>query len=132
MNNYLSSFEAKDLFDRAKEASNNSYSPYSNFSVGAALITFDGQFYKGTDIENIAYTGTHAERVAIGNAIVNGKRNFKAISVYADVDTITPCGDCLQAIMEFGENIIVVFKFEGKLIQKKVGELLPFGFKTLK
>ena len=128
--NYLNKEKAEELFNEAIKASSCSYSPYSNFSVGAALLTHDDKVFLGTNIENVSYTGTiHAEKVAVSAAIMAGYRgNYKAIAVYADTDTISPCGDCRQFLIEFGKDTIVIFKNEGEMIQRYVHELLNFQF----
>jgi cytidine deaminase len=129
---YLSKEHAEELMDKAKYASECTYSPYSKFAVGAAILTESGNVYLGTNIENISYTGTvHAEKIAVGNAQMSKDTEFKAIAVYANVGDISPCGDCRQFLVEFKKNIIVIFKHEGNIIQKKLSDLLPYHFKDL-
>lgn len=129
---YLTDKEAMELMDKAKQAAEHTYSPYSSFAVGAAILTKKGNIYLGTNIENISYTGTvHAEKVAIGNAQMANDTDYKAIAVYADVDNISPCGDCRQFLIEFKQNIIIVFKSKGNIIQKFLTELLPYHFKDI-
>lgn len=131
--NYLSDKDALELMSKAQKASKCTYSPYSSFAVGAAILTKNGNVYLGTNIENISYTGTvHAEKVAIGNAQMSNDTNYIAIAVYADIDSISPCGDCRQFLIEFKQNMVVVFKENGKIIQKFLSELLPYHFKDIK
>lgn len=126
---YLPETEAFKLYEAAKSAAENTYSPYSNFPVGAAVLTIDGKLFLGTNIENASYSVTIcAERIALGYAISSGNTQIKAIAVYSSTDSISPCGTCRQFIIEFGENIIIIFRHNKKLIQKTIHELLPYGF----
>lgn len=127
--NYLPDSEANGLYEEAKIASLKTYSPYSHFPVGAALLTTDGKIFTATNVENASYSVTIcAERIALGYAVASGDTNIKAIAVYSNTDSVSPCGACRQFIIEFGEDIIIIFRHEQKLIQKTIGELLPFGF----
>ena len=98
------------LIQRASEARLNAYAPYSRFAVGAAAQCRSGAIYVGTNIENISYGLTVcAERIAIGNAIAAGEREFVAIAVVADtVEPIVPCGACRQFLAEFAPDLIIV------------------------
>jgi cytidine deaminase len=120
--------EAYQLFEEAKKVSSNSYSPYSNFSVGAAVLTKSGLVFTGVNVENAAYEVAHAERSAISAMVSTGNRDIKAIAVYAAAESVPPCGSCRQLIMEFGNDIIVIFKYDGILVQKTISELLPYKF----
>ena len=127
--NYLSETEANQLMEHAMLAGKHSYSPYSHFVVGAAVLAHDGSIYLGSNIENASYSLTIcAERIAIGNAFTAGNTSIKAIAVWANTDSISPCGACRQFILEFGADIIIVFKQDEQLIQRTIGELLPYGF----
>ena len=99
-----------ELIQSASEARLNAYAPYSRFAVGAAVQCRSGAIYIGTNIENISYGLTVcAERIAIGNAIVAGEREFVAIAVVADtVEPIVPCGACRQFLAEFAPDLIIV------------------------
>ena len=89
----------EELYQIAKDASYKTYSPYSKFAVGAAILTYDEQIFIGTNIENASYSITQcAERVASSNLIMSGGKNIKAIAIYADVESIPPCGACQQSI----------------------------------
>ena len=126
---YLSISESATLFEEAKAASENTYSPYSQFPVGAAVLTNDGVIFRGTNVENASYGLTIcAERIALGYAISAGKTDIKAIAVYSNTHSISPCGACRQFIIEFGKDIIVLFKHEQQIIQRTIKELLPFEF----
>ncbi len=123
-----------DIIGKAKEALENSYSPYSNFSVGSALETKDGEFYLGTNIENASYGATMcAERSAIFSAISQGVKptNFKRIAIVSNKsDCIPPCGLCRQVMVEFLEDNIEVLMVNknGDYIKATVGELVPYKF----
>lgn len=93
----------EELMKRAEEAKELSYSPYSNFRVGAALLCQDGSVYTGCNIENAAYTPTNcAERTAIFKAVSEGHTDFTAIAISGDTDDyLTPCGVCRQVMAEF-------------------------------
>src|SRR5262249_14936908 len=127
---YLDADEANKLLDAAKRAAEKTYSPYSHFVVGAALLAMDGQIYSGSNIENASYGLTVcAERIAIGNALTDGNNKFSAIAVYGNVDSISPCGACRQFIIEFGTDIMVIFRQDGHIVQRHISELLPYQFK---
>ena len=120
------------LLKKAEEARGFAYAPYSNFKVGAALLTKDHQIIIGCNVENAAYGSTMcAERVCVYKAVSQGCREFLAIAVHAGPYRAAPCGECRQVLAEFGMDIRVIMAgAEGTLI-KTVAELLPFGF-TLK
>lgn len=121
----------KKLFDMAVKAAENSYSPYSNFKVGAALLCCDGTIYTGCNIENVSYPlGNCGERTAIFKAVSEGKRNFEAIAIAGSSDDdmtkpCYPCGACRQVMSEFctGDFKIIV---SDKILTLK--ELLPYFF----
>lgn len=125
----------KVLFDLALETADKAYAPYSQFHVGAALMTESGEIYTGINIENASYGATIcAERTAMVKAISEGHRKFKAIAIVAKKDgvvyTSSPCGICRQFIFEFGDDIeIVTGDNRDRLNIKKISELLPAGFR---
>lgn len=94
---------ARRLLDIAKQAAEHAYAPYSQFPVGAAVLTADGTIVSGCNVENASLPLTNcAERVAIGTAIANGARVIEAVAVFAPkLETVTPCGACRQVINEF-------------------------------
>ena len=96
--------EIQRLINRAIVARETSYSPYSHFGVGAALLCEDGRIYEGCNIENASYGLTNcAERTAIFKAVSEGQTKFKALAVVADTEgPCAPCGACRQVISEFG------------------------------
>ncbi|KAJ6578838.1 cytidine deaminase [Mycena vulgaris] len=125
------SLETKNALVRAAlEAKANAYSPYSNFPVGAALLTSRGIIVKGASIENISYSETIcAERTAIVKAVSEGLTSFAALAVVANVATISPCGLCRQTIVEFCARDMPVLLVAGDSSsatrERTVGELFP-------
>ena len=122
----------RKLYELAMKALENSYSPYSNFPVGAALLTKDGDVYLGTNIENASYGLTIcAERVAIFKAVSEGKREFsKIVIVGKDGNGVPPCGACRQVMFEFSPEMEVLLynKKEDIFLVYKVRDILPLGF----
>ena len=125
----------KHLMNQAIEARKMSYSPYSGFSVGAALLCEDGTVYLGCNIENAAYSPTNcAERTAFFKAISEGKRNFKAIAIVGGADKLVPCypcGVCRQIMSEFCDSHqfeVICGDSLDSLEIMKLEELLPKGF----
>lgn len=123
----------KVLMDRAKEASKMSYSPFSRFAVGAALIAKSGKIYSGCNIENSSFGMTNcAERTAIFKAVSEGEREILAIAIYSpNSDNCYPCGACRQVMYEFqgDDEIIIITEDCGRLDARKLSEFLPFGFR---
>ena len=126
---YLPEVQARQLIEEAKKVSEHTYSPYSNFPVGAAVLTGDGTIIRGTNVENASYGLTIcAERTALGHAVSIGKTDIKAIAVYCKTSAAAPCGACRQFILEFGNDIVVIFMHGEELVQRTIHELLPFAF----
>ena len=132
--------EIENLIKEAFEAVKNSYAPYSNFNVGAALLSRDGRIFKGCNIENAAYTPTNcAERTAFFKAVSEGVRDFEAICVLGGRDaakgaSITeycgPCGVCRQVMMEFcsPDFLIILAKSVEAYEVYTLSDLFPQGF----
>lgn len=122
----------KDLVKEALNARERAYVPYSNFKVGAAIITEDGSIYTGCNIENASYGATNcAERTAVFKAVSEGHKKIKAIAVVGDPNAYTyPCGICRQVITEFAESNIPVIlaKNEEDYLVKSLEEILPGAF----
>lgn len=120
------------LIEIAKEARENAYAPYSNFKVGACVLTEDGNIYKGCNIENASFGLTVcAERVAMFNAYSEGERKLKAIAVVADTDgPVSPCGACRQVMMELGgeDMVVILSNMKGDHAIMTVKDLLPGAF----
>ena len=125
----------RSLMDKALEARKKSYSPYSHFCVGAALLCKNGKIYTGCNIENAAYTPTNcAERTAIFKAVSEGEREFEAIAIVGgkeneDGEFCAPCGVCRQVIAEFCDKDFKIVLGDAKEITVyTLGEMLPYSF----
>lgn len=136
----------RELIAAAKDACVRAYRPYSNYNVGAAVLTFDGRIYTGINVENCGYTQTkHAEEVAMTNAINDGTlvraeqagltqfEMFVAIAVYAPKGSDPwPCCNCRQFMSEFGFDIHVIGEGPGgpddEILCLTLGQLIPFPF----
>jgi cytidine deaminase len=104
----LTAPQQRRLLAAAKAAQRRAYAPYSKFHVGAALLTNDGRIFTGANVENASYGLTIcAERVAVGKAVSEGCRKFRAISVVAPSADLSPCGACRQVLAEFGECTVI-------------------------
>ncbi len=125
-----------ELIERAKEASEKAYVPYSHFTVGAALLCKNGKVYTGCNIENAAYSPTNcAERTAFFKAVSEGERDFTAIAIVGGnncdfTDYCPPCGVCRQVMAEFcGEDFrIVLGKKSDNFRVITLRNLLPDSF----
>ena len=119
--------------EKAKKASENSYSPYSRFPVGACVLGNSGNYYYGCNFENSSFGLTIcAERNAIGNAIANGEKKIKAIAIYSpNMEDCLPCGACRQVISEFcsDDGIDIITETGEGLKIRNFNELLPGRFK---
>lgn len=122
--------EIQKLIDRAIVAREKTYSPYSHFGVGAALVCEDGSIYEGCNIENASFGLTNcAERTAIFKAVSEGHTKFKALAVVADTEgPCAPCGACRQVVAEFKIPIIIMGNLMGNVKIVTIEELLPFSF----
>lgn len=134
--------EEQRLWDKAKEALKYSYSPYSDFAVGAALLLEDGSMVSGSNQENAAFpSGVCAERVAVWKAATEGpSRKFRTLALTTARNTgaapVSPCGSCRQVLSEFeersGDPLRLLFPGgHGRIIAvERVRDLLPFPFDT--
>jgi cytidine deaminase len=119
------------LIESAKDAAGKAYAVYSDFKVGAALLTVEGKIFTGCNVENSSYGLTVcAERVAVFKAVSEGFRNFEAIAVYSGgIPPARPCGACLQVLSEFGSNLdIMCINSNGEKDNFTLKELFPEGF----
>ena len=124
-----------ELIELAKKALENSYSPYSKFKVGAALLCKDGTVFSGCNVENASFGATNcAERTAIFSAVANGHRDFSKIAIVGTSDGninqfTSLCGMCRQVLSEFcGEDFNIIL-FNGKNIKTfTMNEILPYPF----
>ena len=124
----------QELMNNAKEAAKNSYSPFSRFAVGDAVITPSGKIYRGCNVENSSFGLTNcAERTAIFKAVSEGEREFVKIAISSDNseknEPTWPCGICRQVIVEFAENIkIITGSSTGDILETSIQDLLPHYF----
>ena len=126
----------RELLELAREARENSYSPYSHFAVGAALLARSGKVYLGANVENASFGATNcAERTALFSAVAAGERDFVSIAICGgkvdeDTSECLPCGICRQALSEFcgaDFRVIIENKKDGTKALT-LGELLPHVF----
>lgn len=125
-----------ELIEIAKQAAQNSYSPYSGYTVGAALLSKDGRVFTGCNIENAAYSPTNcAERTAIFKAVSEGVREFEKIAVVGGyhldfTDYFAPCGVCRQVLREFcSDDFTILLGKNGEEYKSfTLSELLPCSF----
>ena len=128
----LTDEKQQDLIKKANQVRLKAYAPYSNYQVGAALLTTSGKIFTGANVENAAYGVTMcAERSAVFSAVSAGEREFEAIAV-ATHNGGSPCGSCRQVLSEFGLDIDVLqVDDQGKLIQyNTLRDLLPGAFQS--
>ncbi|EEH39289.2 hypothetical protein PAAG_01751 [Paracoccidioides lutzii Pb01] len=122
----VSTTELQTLSSKAIAAKETAYCPYSKFRVGACLLTEEGEFVVGANVENVSYpVGVCAERCAFGTAVVAGHKSFKAIAVATDISPgASPCGMCRQFMREFCTQSFPVYMYgkDGKYIMKTMGE----------
>ena len=124
----------EELVAAARDAALNSYSPYSNFRVGAVVVSADGDLVGGANIENAAFPATScAEATAIAAAASRGIREMTTVAVACidadDVDGAYPCGRCRQIMSEFGVEKVLVTAGPGSEVREhSLDELLPYGF----
>jgi cytidine deaminase len=127
-----------DLIKIALKSRKMAYAPYSNFAVGAALLSADGQVFQGCNIESASFSPTNcAERTALFNAVAKGVKNFQAIAVVGGkigetkLDYCAPCGVCRQMLAEFCVPVdfkVIIAKSETEYMVKTLEELLPMSF----
>jgi cytidine deaminase len=120
----------KELLERAIEAMDRAYAPYSRYRVGAAALAGSGKVYTGSNVENRSYGLTVcAERNAIYAAVGAGEKEIARVAVVADGERLPmPCGACLQVMEEFGVKEVVVGKPDGTLKTYPFADLLPRPF----
>ncbi|MCD7835923.1 MAG: cytidine deaminase [Lachnospiraceae bacterium] len=131
-------FDKRRLIRSALDAREYAYAPYSHFTVGAALLTADGEIFTGVNIENASYGAANcAERTAIFKAVSEGRKCFKAIAIAGGDEKgkpltyAYPCGICRQVMSEFCDDsfVILAARDEDDYVEMKLSELLPYGFK---
>jgi cytidine deaminase len=122
-----------ELVTAARKIRDNAHAPFSDFKVGAAIETDDGEIVTGCNIESASFGLTVcAERVAVWKAISEGKRKIKAVAVVADTEDLTPpCGVCRQIIWEFGgDTPVTLANLHGSVETIQMKDLLPRAFDT--
>ena len=128
---------AQTLVNKAIEAREKAYAPYSKFKVGAAILTNDGTIFPGCNIENASYGATIcAERTAVANMVSSGHTNPVAIAIcYNGTEFALPCGICRQVLSEFANEkedlIVLMAKTDGTYQETTLSALLPGAFKLL-
>jgi cytidine deaminase len=132
----LSAEQAQQLLAAAQRASERAYAPFSGFCVGAAILAQSGEVFTGCNVENSSYGLSNcAERTAIFTAVAAGAlsadRGLVAVAVvHREGAVCSPCGACRQVIFEFGPEAVVIYRGQGgEIVQLKVRELLPDGFR---
>lgn len=122
----------EDLIAKARDALKNAYAPYSNFRVGAAVLTKSGRIYTGANVENASYGLTMcAERVAVFKAVTEGDRDIEAVAIVSDTgELVPPCGACRQVIAEFNPNALIIMATAdgSKRLVVRLRDLLPMSF----
>ncbi len=133
----ISPEKKQELIRLAIEARDRSYSPYSGYCVGAALLTGNGKIYTGCNIENAAYTPTNcAERTAVYKAVSEGEKKLSAIAIAGSpkgeiTQYAYPCGVCRQVLREFSDPeqmFVLVAKSETDYLETTLAQLLPESF----
>ncbi|XP_011156367.1 cytidine deaminase [Solenopsis invicta] len=125
--------DIQELIRESVAARENSYSPYSNFKVGAAVRCADGSISRGCNVENVSFpAGVCAEVAAVVRAVSDGKQKFTVLAVAGDQETTTfttPCGVCRQFLSEFGNIPIYLSRTDmTKVLRTEVNELLPLAY----
>lgn len=124
--------ELQTMIESARKAFNNAYAPYSQFKVGAAVISSNGNIYSGCNIENASYGLTNcAERNAIGQAATAADLDLKSVVIFTETEKLTPpCGACRQVIAEFidGDGCVTAINHKGESQVWTVSQLLPDAF----
>lgn len=129
--------KAEGLLEAAAQVARKAYAPYSNFKVGAALLCADGDVFTGCNVENASYGLTNcAERTAIFSAIAAGRKDFVAMAVVADGQSVPyPCGACRQVLNEFCREEFSVYVANVDALEDYevicLGALLPHSFKLI-
>lgn len=120
------------LLQEANKAKNNAYAPYSNYKVGASILSESGKIYSSCNVENISFPcGTCAEAGAIASMVAGGDKKISSILIVAEAkELVYPCGACLQRIAEFSDENTIIYLADAKKICKQyyLRELLPQDF----
>ncbi len=120
--------EPQELMQLAKKAMKHAHAPYSNFKVGAAVLTKSGKVFRGCNVENSAYGLTIcAERVAMYKTVSEGEE-IEALAVFSISDDSSPCGSCRQVMNELNKGMMVYFMKDGDMVKATASQLLPDSF----
>jgi cytidine deaminase len=124
-----------EMVEAARQAAQSSYSPYSGFRVGAALLDADGNLYTGANVENASYpVSSCAEATVVNHAVASGARSFTVLAVACldatDIEGSYPCGRCRQIMSEFDVERVLVTAGSGEVREHSLTELLPHGFRN--
>jgi cytidine deaminase len=122
----------QELVDAAMQARDNAHAPYSNFKVGAAILTGEGNVYSACNVENASYGGSIcAERNAIAQAVAAGEKDFVQLAIVTQSDPpAAPCGLCRQVLVEFCDDLpILLCNLKGGLIRTTLQDLQPLPFR---
>ncbi|HHV35279.1 MAG TPA: cytidine deaminase [Syntrophomonadaceae bacterium] len=125
----MGSVSDRELLERARKASRLAYSPYSGFSVGAAILSREGAVFTGCNVENASFGMTIcAERVALFKGVAEGCREFEGLALWAP-EPVWPCGACLQCLAEFAPEIRIIRQDEkGEMDELQLKDLLTSAF----
>ncbi|MFA6809379.1 MAG: cytidine deaminase [Eubacteriales bacterium] len=121
----------KELIEKAREAYNNAYAPYSGYKVGAAVRWLSGKITFGCNVENASFSlSVCAERNAVFRGIAEGEREIESIAIAVPVEQMpSPCGSCRQVLREFAKDCTVILvNGQGKTVLSSLDELLPHSF----
>lgn len=126
----LSKSADRELVQAAFEVRDRAYAPYSEFAVGAAVLSEDGQIYTGCNVENASYgLSVCAERNAIAAAVAHGGRRLESIAVASGTSPPTaPCGACRQVLIEFKVRRVILANLDGELVVLSTQDLIPLAF----
>ncbi|MFW9935977.1 MAG: cytidine deaminase [Candidatus Thorarchaeota archaeon] len=122
----------EELIQKARVAQSHAYAPYSQFAVGAALLTEDGQVFTGCNVENATFGATVcAERTAVFSAVCHGARRFVKIAIVTDnKEPVMPCGICRSVLFEFAPNLeVIAVGSSGQVEKISLSQLYPKGFR---
>lgn len=129
----MSTLEPLELIKKSRKIKNNAYQPYSNYSVGAVILTEEGEEYEGVNIENITLDMcSHAERTAIKSAITEGHRNFDCLAISTESENgEPPCLTCRQYLVEFCSDSFTIYSDAGNEDYNTytLGEIAPLAFR---
>lgn len=133
MGNHVRMRDVQKAIDAAEAALENSYSPYSNIKVAAALVASCGKIYTGVNVESSSYGLTIcAERSAVAKAVTGGEREFVHIVVVSSLETLPfPCGACLQVLSEFADDMDITLLSANERTKTSLRRLLPMPFSIL-